>query len=239
MRTAPEVNAVHVISHRSTPQFQRHLRRRAGLYAGGSRLAGGPGVRSGSVAAVSQGTAWPEVSGCPASPFAWLRKSSPGSKRWATNPDIGLIVPEFERPFLRELIHPPFRVVCRRDAKHVRIQLGAQSRPGSGPGRASAGSGIAGATAGSWKSCRNPARRGRGGPRWWLRGSRVFHRSSSGRHYSACGGADADERLLQLLPGHLQFLTRSRPRELRYSRHSTRPGARRPGRGSRPGHRSK
>jgi plasmid stabilization system protein ParE len=36
-------------------------------------------------------------------------------------PEMGRIVPEFEQPFLRELIHPPFRIVYRRDPKHVRI----------------------------------------------------------------------------------------------------------------------
>jgi toxin ParE1/3/4 len=30
------------------------------------------------------------------------------------HPDVGRIVPEFGRPFLRELIHPPFRIVYRR-----------------------------------------------------------------------------------------------------------------------------
>jgi len=37
------------------------------------------------------------------------------------NPDIGRVVPEFEQAFLRELIHPPFRIVYRRDTKRVRI----------------------------------------------------------------------------------------------------------------------
>jgi plasmid stabilization system protein ParE len=37
------------------------------------------------------------------------------------HPEMGRIVPEFDQPFLRELIHPPFRIVYRRDAKHVRI----------------------------------------------------------------------------------------------------------------------
>lgn len=37
------------------------------------------------------------------------------------NPDIGRIVPEFDRPFLRELIHPPFRIVYHRDPGQVRI----------------------------------------------------------------------------------------------------------------------
>lgn len=39
----------------------------------------------------------------------------------ADHPDIGRIVPEFDEPFLRELIHPPFRIVYRRDPLRVRI----------------------------------------------------------------------------------------------------------------------
>jgi len=39
----------------------------------------------------------------------------------ADNPDMGRIVPEFGQSFLRELIRPPFRVVYRRDPKHVRV----------------------------------------------------------------------------------------------------------------------
>lgn len=39
----------------------------------------------------------------------------------ADHPDMGRIVPEFDQPFLRELIRPPFRVVYRRDPKHVRV----------------------------------------------------------------------------------------------------------------------
>ncbi len=37
------------------------------------------------------------------------------------HPDIGRVVPEFDQPFVRELIHPPFRIVYRRDPRHVRI----------------------------------------------------------------------------------------------------------------------
>lgn len=37
------------------------------------------------------------------------------------HPEMGRVVPEFDQPFLRELIHPPFRIVYRRDAKQVRI----------------------------------------------------------------------------------------------------------------------
>jgi toxin ParE1/3/4 len=39
----------------------------------------------------------------------------------AEHPEIGRVVPEFEQPFLRELILAPFRIVYRRDRKHVRI----------------------------------------------------------------------------------------------------------------------
>ena len=31
------------------------------------------------------------------------------------------VVPKFDQPFLRELIHPPFRTVYRRDSQRVRI----------------------------------------------------------------------------------------------------------------------
>lgn len=39
----------------------------------------------------------------------------------ADHPDIGRIVPEFEQPFLRELIHPPFRIVYRHEKQRVRV----------------------------------------------------------------------------------------------------------------------
>ena len=39
----------------------------------------------------------------------------------ADHPDMGRIVPEFEQAYLRELIRPPFRIVYRRDPKHVRV----------------------------------------------------------------------------------------------------------------------
>lgn len=31
------------------------------------------------------------------------------------HPDMGRIVPEFDQAYLRELIHPPFRIIYRRD----------------------------------------------------------------------------------------------------------------------------
>ncbi len=39
----------------------------------------------------------------------------------ADHPDMGRIVPEFDQPLLRELIRPPFRIVYRRDPKHMRV----------------------------------------------------------------------------------------------------------------------
>ena len=39
----------------------------------------------------------------------------------ADHPDMGRGVPGFDQPFLREMIRPPFRIVYRRDPKHVRV----------------------------------------------------------------------------------------------------------------------
>lgn len=38
-----------------------------------------------------------------------------------THPNRGRIVPEFNQPLLRELIHPPFRIVYRRH--HLKISI--------------------------------------------------------------------------------------------------------------------
>jgi plasmid stabilization system protein ParE len=37
------------------------------------------------------------------------------------HPELGRIVPEFGQAFLRELIHPPFRIVYRLDPGKVRV----------------------------------------------------------------------------------------------------------------------
>ncbi len=37
------------------------------------------------------------------------------------HPDIGRVVPEFGQKWLRELIHPPFRIVYKRQAGAVKI----------------------------------------------------------------------------------------------------------------------
>ncbi|WP_006915227.1 type II toxin-antitoxin system RelE/ParE family toxin [Salinisphaera shabanensis] len=37
------------------------------------------------------------------------------------NPDMGRVVPEFGQKHLRELIHPPFRIVYKRENKKARV----------------------------------------------------------------------------------------------------------------------
>lgn len=37
------------------------------------------------------------------------------------NPDIGRMVPEFQEPTIRELIHPPFRIVYLRQEDSINI----------------------------------------------------------------------------------------------------------------------
>lgn len=37
------------------------------------------------------------------------------------NPDMGRVVPEFGQKYLRELFHPPFRIVYKRESKKVRV----------------------------------------------------------------------------------------------------------------------
>ena len=42
-------------------------------------------------------------------------------ERLVDHPELGRVVPEFDQPFLRELIHRPFRIVYRRDPVRVRV----------------------------------------------------------------------------------------------------------------------
>ena len=57
-------------------------------------------------------------------PEVWARVVAEVFRRvqaLAGHPELGRAVPEFDQPFLRELIHPPFRIVYRRDPERVRI----------------------------------------------------------------------------------------------------------------------
>ena len=42
-------------------------------------------------------------------------------KALSDHPQIGRMVPESERPRLREIVHPPFRIVYREDPMQLRI----------------------------------------------------------------------------------------------------------------------
>ena len=42
-------------------------------------------------------------------------------ERLADHPSMGRVVPEFGRVYLRELIHPPFRIVYRHEWNSVRV----------------------------------------------------------------------------------------------------------------------
>ena len=42
-------------------------------------------------------------------------------ERLADCPESGRVVPEFDLPQLREIIHPPLRIVYRLDAERVRV----------------------------------------------------------------------------------------------------------------------
>jgi toxin ParE1/3/4 len=42
-------------------------------------------------------------------------------ERLADFPESGRVVPEFDGPRLREIIHPPFRIVYRLDKNRVRV----------------------------------------------------------------------------------------------------------------------
>jgi toxin ParE1/3/4 len=65
--------------------------------------------------------AWYAEQGAPDVGERLLGEILSGIEALANHPDMGRIVPEFGQPFLRELIRPPFRIVYRRDAKHVRV----------------------------------------------------------------------------------------------------------------------
>ncbi len=42
-------------------------------------------------------------------------------ERLCEHPDMGRVVPEFGKAFLRELIYPPFRIVYHRNGKLIRV----------------------------------------------------------------------------------------------------------------------
>jgi len=65
--------------------------------------------------------AWYAVQGVPDVGERLIGEIVASIEALADHPDMGRVVPEFGQAFLRELIRPPFRVVYRRDPKHVRV----------------------------------------------------------------------------------------------------------------------
>jgi len=50
-----------------------------------------------------------------------LREIVAAAERLADYPESGRVVPEFDDPRLREIIHPPFRIVYRLDPESARV----------------------------------------------------------------------------------------------------------------------
>jgi len=50
-----------------------------------------------------------------------LREIVAAAERLADYPESGRVVPEFGDPQLREIIHPPFRIVYRLDLERARV----------------------------------------------------------------------------------------------------------------------
>ncbi|MBE0418115.1 MAG: type II toxin-antitoxin system RelE/ParE family toxin [Coriobacteriia bacterium] len=51
----------------------------------------------------------------------WYASHVARIEQLATFPDSGKVVPEFETPWLRELVRPPFRIVYRRHENLVTV----------------------------------------------------------------------------------------------------------------------
>ena len=64
---------------------------------------------------------WYLEQGVPEVGTRFLREILARVERLAEHPEMGRIVPEFGQDALRELIHPPFRIVYRREESTIRI----------------------------------------------------------------------------------------------------------------------
>lgn len=65
--------------------------------------------------------AWYTSEGVPQVGLRLVREIRDRIVQLAESPDSGKMVPEFESPWLRELEHPPYRIVYRRDDAAVVI----------------------------------------------------------------------------------------------------------------------
>lgn len=57
----------------------------------------------------------------PAAAERWVRTVFARAAQLRTYPESGRIVSELERPELRQLLHPPYRIIYRVDAKQVTV----------------------------------------------------------------------------------------------------------------------
>ncbi len=62
-----------------------------------------------------------EGQGVPVVGQRFLKEILGKAERLKTHPDSGRVVPEFGVPTIREIIHPPFRIVYRRDPRLVSV----------------------------------------------------------------------------------------------------------------------
>ena len=65
--------------------------------------------------------AWYEEQGVPQVGRRLVEEVLTRTEALADHPELGRMVPEFGQAFLRELIHPPFRIVYRVDPGQVRV----------------------------------------------------------------------------------------------------------------------
>lgn len=65
--------------------------------------------------------AWYESESVPAVGLRLLSEIFEKVEILRENPDIGRMVPEFNQSYIRELIHPPFRIVYKREENKARV----------------------------------------------------------------------------------------------------------------------
>jgi plasmid stabilization system protein ParE len=64
---------------------------------------------------------WYTAQGVPLVGVRLVTEIRDGLRQLKAFPDSGRMVPEFDTPWLRELEHPPFRIVYRRDEDAVTV----------------------------------------------------------------------------------------------------------------------
>ena len=64
---------------------------------------------------------WYAEQGAPEVGIRLLREIFERVQALRNHPDMGRIVPEFDQPHIRELIHSPFRIVYRRPSKQLQV----------------------------------------------------------------------------------------------------------------------